>query len=131
MKKITKEEFWGLYEMLPESLQNQLFSPKSAAAIQRTLEKHNLIGDKGQHIPELVGSILLGVTPEDNLVKELKALGFNKQKAEAVGDDIYNAILKPVRIDLEKIQRNRTKRKRLKETPKLEKKENDKYSEKL
>jgi len=131
MNKITKEEFWDLYEMLPESLQNQLFSPKSAAAIQTTLEKHNLTGDKGQRIPELVGSILLGVTLEENLVEELKALGLNKRKAEAVGDEIYNTVLKPVRIDLEKIQRKKVKRKRLKETPELEKKESDKYSEKL
>jgi len=133
MKRITEEEFWELYEMLPESLQTQIFSSKTASAIQGILERHDLMGEKGEDIPELVGNILLGVTPEEKLEAELEAMGIKKQKAEEVGNEIYNAVLKPVRIDLEKIQRNKKRKERLKNAPGTESEEesSDEYSESL
>lgn len=99
-EKYTKEQFWKLYEKLPQELKDALFSEETGNYIYETCKK-NGIEDKLGEVVESVGQVLLGVLPienfQENLEKELK---LKKEVAKKVFQEINRFIFFPLKESL-------------------------------
>jgi hypothetical protein len=102
MQKYTKEQFWKLYEKLPEELQGAVFSVETADNIWNVCENNNI--DEVSEIAKLVGNVLLGVlAPEDFQATLEKELKLEKETAKKTTQEINRFIFYPVRVELEKL----------------------------
>ena len=99
----TSEQFWELYEKLPQELKDALFAEETGNNIFEIC-KRNKIEDNLDQIVEYVGQVLVGVLPpedfQENLEKELK---LKKDIAKKVSQEINRFILYPVRPALEQL----------------------------
>lgn len=98
----TKDQFWKLYEKLPEELKEAISSVETADNIWNICERYGI--NEVSEVAKLVGNVLLGVlTPEDfqeTLERELK---LEKSVAKKVAQEINRFIFYPVRTELEKL----------------------------
>jgi len=102
-KHYTSDQFWELYEKLPQELKDALFAEETSNNIFEIC-KRNKIEDNLDQIVEYVGQVLVGVLPpedfQENLEKELK---LKKDIAKKVSQEINRFILYPVRPALEQL----------------------------
>ncbi|MBZ1348505.1 MAG: hypothetical protein KYQ20_01975 [Candidatus Nealsonbacteria bacterium] len=95
-KEYTTEQFWKLYEKLPEELQKAIFSMETANNIWDICERNNI--EKVSSIAKYVGNVLVGVlAPEDfqeTLEKELK---IEKEQAKETSREINRFIFYPIK----------------------------------
>lgn len=99
----TKEQFWKLYEKLPQELKDALFAEETSNNIEDVCQRYE-IEENLDNVVDLVGQVLVGVlAPEDfpeTLGKELK---LEKDIAKKAAQEINRFIFYPVRSDLEKL----------------------------
>jgi len=102
-KKYTSEQFWELYEKLPQELKDALFAEETGNNLYEICQKNGIEEDLDE-IVDLVGQVLVGVlAPEDfqgALEKELK---LKKESAKKVSREINRFIFYPVRPALEEL----------------------------
>ena len=102
-KKYTSEQFWKLYEKLPQELKDALFAEETGNNLYEICQKNGIEEDLDE-IVDLVGQVLVGVlAPEDfqgALEKELK---LKKESAKKVSREINRFIFYPVRPALEEL----------------------------
>lgn len=102
-KNYLKEEFWKLYQKLPQELKDALFAEETG---NNTYEicKRNEIEENLDDVVDLVGQVLVGVLPpsefQETLEKELK---LKKEVAKKVAQEINRFIFYPVRASLEEL----------------------------
>lgn len=100
-KKYSSEQFWKLYEKLPQELKDALFSEETGNNIYEICQK-NEIEDNLDEVVEYVGQVLVGVLPleefQEILEKELK---IKKDTAKKVAYEINRFIFYPVKPCLE------------------------------
>jgi len=102
-KKISQEQFWKLYDKLPQDLKDSLFSNETGKDIYEVCSRHK-IEDKLSNIVDYVGQVLVGILAPEDFQKTLeKDLKVNKETAKEVTKEISRLILYPVRPALEKI----------------------------
>ncbi len=74
-EKYTREQFWKLYEKLPQELKDALFAEETGENIHNTCER-NKVEERLGEIVDYVGQVLVGVLPpeefQETLEKELK-----------------------------------------------------------
>lgn len=103
LKKYTSEQFWKLYEKLPQELKDALFSDETGNNIYEVCQR-NEVGENLEDIVDLVGQVLTGVLAPDDfqgiLEKELK---LEKEIAKKTAQEINRFIFYPVRTELEKL----------------------------
>ncbi|MEK9135134.1 MAG: hypothetical protein AAB451_02445 [Patescibacteria group bacterium] len=103
LKKYTSEQFWKLYEKLPQELKDALFADETGNNIYEVCQR-NEIGENLEDIVDLVGQVLAGVLAPDDfqgiLEKELK---LEKETAKKTAQEINRFIFYPVRTELEKL----------------------------
>jgi len=103
VKKYTSEQFWKLYEKLPQELKDALFAEETGDSIAETCKK-NEIGEEMEDIIDLVGQVLVGVLPPEEFQTTLeKELGLKKEVAKKVAQEIYRFVFYPVKASLEEL----------------------------
>ena len=101
MPDYTKEQFWKLYEKLPEELKDAIFSEETANNISSVCERNKVEIEKVSEVARYTGRVLLGVLPPDEFQKTLeKKVGFKKEIAKKVAQEINRFILFPVKESL-------------------------------
>jgi len=102
-KEYTKEQFWKLYEKLPQELKDVLFAEETGDNIYDVCER-NKIEENLETVVNLVGQVLVGVlAPEDfqNTLEE--ELIIEKDVAKKIAQEINRFIFYPVKPVLEQL----------------------------
>lgn len=102
-KEYTKEEWWKLYERLPDELKGAIFSPESAEAVFKICERYEIL-EKHSEIAKYIGRVLLGVLPIEEFRQVLKEeIGLEEKISKEVLHDINRFIFFPVKEALAKL----------------------------
>lgn len=98
---ISKEQFWKLYEGLPQELKDALFAPETGEQIEQTCQKYGVETAQADEIISLVGRVLLGLAlPEDFQAVLENDLKMKKEIAKNVNHEINRFIFYPVKESL-------------------------------
>ena len=104
MQDIPKEQIIKRFQILPESLQNEIFSEKSADAIIKHCALRDVPNDKMPVVGQLSTRVLLGyLRPELFALEIQKETGIDMQKAQLVAHDLDMEIFSAVRLELKKL----------------------------
>jgi hypothetical protein len=102
-KKYTSEQFWKLYEKLPQELKDALFAEETGNSIYEICQRNETEEDLEQ-IVEYVGQVLVGVLPPEEFQGTLeKELKLEKEVAKKVSQEINRFIFYPVKSSLEEL----------------------------
>jgi len=97
----TQKEIQKLFESLPEELKETILSEETAETIRGICERHSVSDKVIPEVARLVGEILIGLLPPENLPRVMeKNLGIDKEKADSVSREINRFILFPVKDSL-------------------------------
>jgi len=96
-KKYIKEQFWKLYEKLPQELKYALFAEETGDNIYNICQR-NKIEERLGEIVDYVGQVLLGVLAPEDFQKTLEEeLLIEGDVAKKVFQEINRFILYPVK----------------------------------
>ena len=99
-KKYTSEQFWKLYEKLPQKLKDALFSEGTGDNIYEICKRHEIEEDLEQ-VVDCVGQVLVGVLTPKNLEKTLEQdLKIENETAKKIALEINRFIFYPVKAEL-------------------------------
>jgi len=102
-KKYTREQFWKLYEKLPQELKDALFAEETGNNIY-DICKRNEIEEDLEQIVDYVSQVLVGVLPPEELQKSLEEeLKLETGVAKKVAQEINRFIFYPVKPVLEEL----------------------------
>ena len=102
-EKYTNEQFWKLYEKLPQELKDALFAEETGNNIYDICQRYE-IEDNLPEIVDYVGRVLAGVLPPDDFQKTLEeTLKINKDTAQKAAREINRFIFYPVKGALEEL----------------------------
>lgn len=102
-RKYTSEQFWKLYEKLPQELKDALFAEETGNNIYYICERNGIEDEIGEII-DYVGQVLVGVLPPEDFQEILeKELKFEKDVAKKVTHEINRFIFYPVKPLLEEL----------------------------
>ena len=102
-KKYTPEQFWKLYEKLPQELKDALFAEETGNNIYDVCKRNKILENLDQ-IVEYVGQVLVGVLPPEEFQETLeKELKLEKDVVKNVGREINRFIFYPVKSSLEEL----------------------------
>jgi hypothetical protein len=102
-KEYTKEQFWKLYEKLPQELKDALFAEETGDDIYDVCKRNEVEEYLGE-IVDYVGQVLLGfLTPEDFQNTLEKELNLEEGVAKKVAKEINRFIFYPVKPTLEQL----------------------------
>jgi len=102
-KKYTSEQFWKLYEKLPQELKDALFAEETGDNIYEIC-KRNEVEKNLEAIVDYVGQVLVGVLPLEDFQEILeKELKLKKSAAKKVAQEINRFIFYPVKPALEQL----------------------------
>jgi hypothetical protein len=103
LKGYTKEQFWKLYQKLPQDLKDALFAEETGNNIYEIC-KRSEIEESLEKVVDLVGQVLLGLLPpnefQETLEREVK---LEREKAKKVAQEIYRFVFYPVKSSLEEL----------------------------
>lgn len=100
MTEYTKEEFWKLYEKLPQELKDTLFAEETGDNIYNTCKRNGIEKDLGTII-DYVGQVLLGLlTPKDFQNALEKEVDLDPEIAKKVSQEINRFVFYPVKESL-------------------------------
>jgi len=102
-KEYTREEFWKLYEKLPQELKGALFAEETGNNIYEVCKRNGVENNLDQ-IVGYVGQVLVGVLPPDDFQATLeKEVKLKKDTAKKVAREINRFIFYPVKSSLEEL----------------------------
>jgi len=102
-KKYTPEQFWKLYEKLPQELKDALFAEETGDNIHDICERNGVLENLDQ-VVDYVGRVLVGLLPPDDLQETLeRELEIDKERAKKIGQEINRFIFYPVKAYLEEL----------------------------
>ena len=102
--KLSKEQYWKLFQKLPNDLKTQLLSEETATNIFDICDRNEI--EKVPKLASIVGRVLLGLLPPTDLQGVLEdELKLKKDKVKKVVKEIYRFILFPVKNSLEELYR--------------------------
>ncbi len=103
MQIISQEQVNKRFQMLPESLQDVLFSVQTADAIRKACILREA-EERTSIIAELTGRVLLGYLRPELFAQEIqKETGIEELKAQHIAHDIDMEIFSEVRLELKKL----------------------------
>jgi len=101
--KMLSEKLQTRFKKLPQALQAAILSADIEKRLRELSEVHKLHLDQWQGLENEVMLALLGFQPGENLGENLKnAIGVSDEDAQALAEDISDAIFKPIRKELER-----------------------------
>jgi archaellum component FlaC len=102
-KKYSKEQFWKLYEKLPQELKDALFAEETGNDIEDICRRNKISENLGQ-IVDYVGQVLIGLLPPEEFQETLeKEIKLKKATAKKVSQEINRFIFYPLKSSLEEI----------------------------
>ena len=102
-QKYTSEQFWKLYEKLPQELKDAVSAEETGNHIY-DICKRNGVPENLDELSEYVGQALVGVlTPGDFQETLEKDMGLKKETARKVAQEINRFIFYPVKSNLEEL----------------------------
>lgn len=103
VEKYTKEQFWKLYEKLPQELKDIIFAEETGDNIYDICKRNEVLENIGQ-IVEYVGQVLVGILPPADLQGFLeRELKLNQEMSKKVTQEINRFIFYPVKTSLEEL----------------------------
>lgn len=104
LQRYTKEQYWKLFQKLPEELKKQMLSEETADNIFNICDENDI--EKIPVVSSCVGDVLLGLLPPDSFQEAIEEkLELSKEVAKKVTQEIYRFIFYPVKASLEKLYR--------------------------
>lgn len=104
MQTIPKEQLIKRFQVLPEALQDAVFSDRTADAIGKACQLRDIHEGLLSAVATLTGRVLLGyVRPETFAFEIQKETGIDALKATQVAHDIDTEIFSGVRLELKKL----------------------------
>lgn len=101
VKKYTSEQFWKLYEKLPQELKDALFAEETGNSLYTICERNKASEILGQ-VVDYVGQVLMGLLPPDEFRETLeKKLKLKKETAKKISQEINRFVFYPVKSSLE------------------------------
>ena len=101
-KKLTKDQYWKLFQKLSDELKTQLLSEETAKNILDICDRHEI--EEAQNVAGYTGDVLLGVLPPDEFQNTLEIeLKLKKATAKKVAQEINRFIFYPVKRSLEEL----------------------------
>ena len=100
----TQEQFWKLYEKLPQELKDALFDEETGNATYEVCKRYE-IESHLTNIVDLVGQVFLGVLLPQDLQNELERLNIPKETSGKVAREINRFVFYPVKPALEQLHR--------------------------
>jgi len=102
-EEYTKEQFWKLYEKLPQELKDALFAEETGDNIHDICERNGVL-ENLDRVVDYVGRVLVGLLPPDDLQETLeRELEIDKERAKKIGQEINRFIFYPVKAYLEEL----------------------------
>jgi hypothetical protein len=113
MAQYTKEQYWKIYETLPQQLKEAVFSAETADHIFETCETNKV--EEVSKVAAEVGDVLMGLTlPKDFETALKKNVGLKPAVAQSIAQGINRLVFYPNKAPLEEIHRDPIKKR---ETP--------------
>ena len=107
-EEYTKEQFWKLYEKLPQELKDALFAEETGDNIHDICERNGVL-ENLDRVVDYVGRVLVGLLPPDDLQETLeRELEIDKERAKKIGQEINRFIFYPVKAYLEELYKIET-----------------------
>jgi len=102
-KKYTSEQFWKLYENLPQELKDALFAEETGDNIYEVCQKNEQEDELGD-IVDYVGQVLVGVLAPADFQKAIgQDLAISPETAKKIAQEINRLIFYPVKTALEEL----------------------------
>lgn len=103
-KEITKDEFWNLFERLPQDLKETIFSGETAEHVRNICERYEVKEELIPKVAKIIGDVLLGLLPLENLSEELgNILKLEKSVIEKINREVNRFIFFPVKARLKEL----------------------------
>lgn len=110
MEELSKNELWAIYETLPESLKDTIFSEDTAEAIW-DIAKINEINEVAK-LSKLVSQVLIGLLPPQFIKDALKeSLNLKEEKAKKIAIELEHYIFNQVKEELDELYEEITDKK--------------------
>lgn len=104
MLKISKQQLFQRWDVLPDNLREALFSETNADVFWRICQAEHIPEEKISIGATIVGDVILGFLHIEDLAKELQSdLNINKEIARVIAGEVDRKIFSPIKSDLEKI----------------------------
>jgi len=101
-QKLTKEQYWKLFNNLSEEMKDVILSEKTATDIFDICERNEI--DDVSKVADYVGQTLLGVLAPDKLQETLeKELKLKKAQTQTIMQEINRFIFYPIKPLLEEL----------------------------
>jgi hypothetical protein len=105
MKQFTSEEIQSQYEKLPKDLQDAISSTEVHDSIVAIGNKYELHVDQLGEMVDLVGLIMLGLSPSKDFVNNFsREAGVKTDIASSVAQDINKEVFDRIRASMQKIE---------------------------
>ncbi|TSD04005.1 MAG: hypothetical protein Greene071421_371 [Parcubacteria group bacterium Greene0714_21] len=104
INKDQKEQFWKLYEKLPQELKDVLWAQETGDNIYEICQKYEATEHLGE-IVELTGQVLIGLVLPQEFSAKIETLGVKKDVAELIAREINRLVFYPVKPALEQLHK--------------------------
>jgi len=102
----TRDQYWKIYEKLPQELKEAVFSNETAEHIATTCARNKVIEERISQVASEVGNVLMGVVMPSNFQQALqKEVGLKLAQAQGIAQEINRFVFYPVKAQLEEIHR--------------------------
>ncbi|GEM_PF-5849931 len=101
-KPYTTEQFWQMYEALPEEIKNALWAPETGDNIAQIIEKSEL-DEYHNDIVDLCSQVFVGVILPQALGAEIAKLGIPEEAAKSTAQQLNALVFYPAKLGLEKL----------------------------
>lgn len=106
-KPYTTEQFWQIYETLPQDIQDALWAPQTGDNIAEITTKNGLNQYQDQ-ITDLCGAIFLGLALPQDLQGGLEKLGIPTETATLAAQQLNGLLFYPIKPGLQKLHKQVT-----------------------
>ena len=98
MDELPKEEFWKIYELLPEQLKEAIFSVQTADNIATACQVAGVTDSRESLVGKLTGRVLLGLISPEQFENELVTQAeLSAQQAAQVAHQLQRLVFAPVK----------------------------------
>ncbi|MEA3453210.1 MAG: hypothetical protein U9Q96_02675 [Patescibacteria group bacterium] len=100
MEKISQDKFWAIYETLPNSLKDVIFSEDTADAIWNICKLNDI--ENASSVAKIVGRVLMGLLPPKMLIAMLQdELSMSDDVSKKIGMEIEHFIFNAIKKELD------------------------------
>ncbi len=103
-KNLTKDQYWELFQKLPDELKNTILSEKTAKDVFDICERNEIDIEEISIVADYTGRVLFGILPPDEFQSALEEkVELTKDRAKKVAQEINRFIFYPVKASLEEL----------------------------